>query len=72
MVTNNTLSTIMDEHTQEIEATRRDLAQLNTMLTIWMDRLEGTFEASMAAMRSQIGKLTTAIQKGGESEKAPV
>jgi len=61
MVTNNTLFLVVDNHTREIEATRRDLAQLNTIVNARMEKLEASMNANMAAMQSQIEKLTTII-----------
>lgn len=58
MVTNNTLSSIVDDHTRKIDVIRRDLVQLNTTINAQMDRLK-TFMNIMTVMQTQIKKLTT-------------
>lgn len=52
MVTNNTLSSVEDNHTRAIDAIQRDLAQLNTTVNARMDILETSMNANMAVMQT--------------------
>lgn len=64
MVTNNTLSSVVDDHTTKIDAIRRDLAQLNTMVNARKDRLETSMSVNTAAMQTQIEKFMAIMQRG--------
>lgn len=59
MIANNTLSSVVDDHTKEMDVIWRDLAQLNTIVNARMDRLETFMNANIVVIQAQIEKLTT-------------
>lgn len=61
MVTNNYLSSIVDDYNREIDAIRRDMAQLNTTMNARMDGLETSMNANITAMQTQIEKFATIL-----------
>lgn len=71
MVSTITLSKRLYEQVEEIEATWRNLVQLNTTMISQMDRLEAFLKAILAAMQAQIEMLVATIQMKDESKKAP-